>query len=55
MNSQPQTPAAFTPGEETTIPLNRNLGGPQSRRGCDGEGGALSPGDIRTPERPVAA
>jgi hypothetical protein len=37
VSGQLHAPAAFPPGKEIRYPLNRRLGGPQSRSGRDGE------------------
>jgi hypothetical protein len=37
VNGQLHTPAALPRGKESLVPLDRRLGGPQSRSGRDGE------------------
>jgi hypothetical protein len=37
VSGQLHPPAALPPGKEPLVPLDRRLGGPQSRSTCDGE------------------
>jgi hypothetical protein len=43
VNGQLHTPAALPPGKEGPYPLDRRLGGPQSRSGRSGEGDKYLP------------
>jgi hypothetical protein len=37
VSGQVHVPVALPPGKKPVVPLDRRLGGPQSRSGCDGE------------------
>jgi hypothetical protein len=48
MSGQLHAPAALSPVKELRVPLDRRLGGPQSRSGRRGEKKILAPTGART-------
>jgi hypothetical protein len=47
--------AALSPGKETPVPLDRRLGGPQSRSRCHGLQNNILPCRESNPDRPVSS
>jgi hypothetical protein len=57
MNGQLHAPAALPPGKEHRYPLDRRLGGPQSRSGHSGEekNSNMAPAENQTPVVQIVA
>jgi hypothetical protein len=53
VSDQLHAPAALPPGKEPPVPLDRRLGGPQSRSGRHGEEKILTPTGTRNSEPSV--